>query len=112
MMQVEFAGSVIDGVDQNGSHTDHIRRLCDPCQGIPKQGFAQSLAAFASIDRQAGQKDQSDWMVGNALCNSFGCLVLEHGTGHERVIADNLVPPMGHVGLCGFRPLIRPGKTL
>ncbi len=51
-------------------------------------------------------------MVRSALPNSLGYLVLEDGTSHQRVIADNLILPMSDVRFCGFRSLIGPSKTL
>ena len=109
---MEAAGRIVNSMDHHGSDGDNISRFFNARQCIEEQRFAQASPLLSSIHRKPRQQHDADGMIGQAFGDPLRTLVLVHGTGRERVVADGSITVERYVCLRGVRLLIRPSELL
>jgi hypothetical protein len=92
------------GANDIGRCERSVQRICE-------QEFAEARAVLATVNREARKQDDADRMLGEALGNASGRLLLADCSSGKGVVADDPAVALQDVGAGRIVLLIGQGET-
>jgi hypothetical protein len=87
-MQIEVLRGLGLGVDEKGTHADHVRRLHRPLEGIDHQGSPEPGTLSRIVYSESGEEDDRYRMASGPPERPTGGVTRLYRTGREGVVAN------------------------